>query len=122
MADARKTGFDKEKEAAKFLTKNGYKIIETNFNTKYGEIDIIAKHKKCLVFVEVKYRKSSDMGAPQEAVTFQKQQKIIKSAIVYLKQNHIRSDIRFDVAAITGGEITVIESAFGLPENKYYGI
>ncbi|MCL2484436.1 MAG: YraN family protein [Endomicrobia bacterium] len=122
MADARKTGFCKEKEAAVFLTKNGYKIIETNFNTKFGEIDIIVKRKDYLVFVEVKYRKSSDTGAPQESVTFQKQQKIIKSAVIYLKRNPTKDNIRFDVIAINGSEITHIESAFTLPENKYYGI
>ena len=122
MADARETGFDKEKEAAKFLIKNGYKIIETNFNTKYGEIDIIAKHRDYLVFVEVKYRKSSNTGTSQEAVTFAKQQKIIKSAIVYLKQNRIENNIRFDVVAINDSEITLIEAAFSIPENKYYGV
>ncbi|MCL2799100.1 MAG: YraN family protein [Endomicrobia bacterium] len=122
MTDAREIGFDKEKEAAKFLIKNGYKIIETNFNTKYGEIDIVAKHKDYLVFIEVKYRKSSDILSPQEAVTFQKQQKIIKSAIVYLKQNRIKSDIKFDVVAINDNEITLIKSAFDIPESKYYGI
>ena len=54
MAYCRDIGFAKEKEAADFLKKRGYKILETNFTTSFGEIDIIAEHKKETVFIEVK--------------------------------------------------------------------
>lgn len=111
MADSRTLGFEKEKEAAAFIKKKGYKILSTNYATQYGEIDIIAKHKKDIVFIEVKYRKSSFSGAPQEAVTYKKQQKIIKSAAMYIKENKIKENIRFDIVAISGG-IEIIESAF----------
>ncbi|MCL2145479.1 MAG: YraN family protein [Endomicrobia bacterium] len=118
MADTRKVGFDKEKEAAKFLKENGYKILETNFTTIFGEIDIIAKHKDCLVFVEVKYRSNLSGGTPQEAVTKTKQQKIIKSAILYLKQKNFKDSFRFDIVAITGDKFEIIESAFS--SDKYF--
>ena len=118
MSGAREVGFDKEKEAAKFLKENGYKIIETNFTTIFGEIDIIAKHKGDLVFAEVKYRNTLSGGTPQEAVNKTKQQKIIKSAILYLKQKNFKGNFRFDVVAITGKNFEIIESAFS--SGKYY--
>jgi len=117
---SRELGFEKEKEVAAFLKKRGYKILGTNFSTKYGEIDIIARHKKTIVFIEVKYRSSLYSGTPQEAVTLSKQKKIIKSAIAYIKQNKIGSDVRFDVAAVDENGISVIESAFSAPESLYY--
>ena len=65
-----------EKKAVKFLKKKGYRILETNFKTKFGEIDIIAKKEGCICFVEVKTRSSDNFGEPREAVNFYKQQKI----------------------------------------------
>jgi len=118
--NSREIGFAKEKEVAEHLKKLGYKILETNFSCKFGEIDIIAKHKKAVVFVEVRYRKSQNAGTPQETVTFAKQQKIIKSAITYIKQNNLKMDFRFDIAAVEADKITVIESAFTVPESQYY--
>lgn len=109
---ARDVGFDKEKEALSYIKKLKYKILTTNFTTKFGEIDIVAKDKDTLVFIEVKYRKSLYAGTPQEAVTFAKQQKIINSAIVYVKKNNIKSDIRFDIIAIYNNKIELIQSAF----------
>jgi putative endonuclease len=120
MKTTRDIGFEKEKEVAKYLTKLGYKILETNFKTYFGEIDIIGKYRDTTVFVEVKYRKSLSIGTPQEAVTSKKQQKIIKSATVYIKQNNIKDNIRFDVAAVDNNKIELIESAFSLQENLYY--
>ena len=118
--NSREIGFAKEKEVSSYLKKLGYKIIETNFSCQFGEIDIIAKHKKTIVFIEVRFRKSNVAGSPQETVTYQKQQKIIKSAITYIKQNDLKTDFRFDVAAVDADKITVIESAFTAPDNMYY--
>jgi putative endonuclease len=117
---ARGVGFDKEKEALLYIKKLKYKILTTNFTTKFGEIDIVAKDKDTLVFIEVKYRKSLYAGTPQEAVTFAKQQKIIKSAIVYVKKNNIKSDIRFDIIAIYNNKIELIQSAFSLKCDQFY--
>ncbi|MCA6071260.1 MAG: YraN family protein [Endomicrobium sp.] len=120
MKTTKDIGFGKEKEVVEHLKKLKYEIIETNFSTKFGEIDIIAKHKDAIVFIEVKYRKSLYSGVPQEAVTFKKQQKIIKSAITYVKQNNIKNDIRFDVAAADDNKIEIIESAFTSSDRLYY--
>lgn len=89
-----------EIKAAKFLRKNGYKILETNFKTPISEIDIIALDKKVLCFVEVKTRKSDAFGTPAEAVDFKKQRKIIQGAYSYLKNSETDFEIRFDIVEV----------------------
>ncbi|MDR1417912.1 MAG: YraN family protein [Endomicrobium sp.] len=116
----RDVGFNKEKEAIKYIKKLKYKVLVTNFTTKFGEIDIIATDKNSIVFIEVKYRKSLYSGTPQEAVTFTKQQKIIKSSIIYMKMNNIKRDIRFDIIAISNDKIELIKSAFVPMQHQYY--
>ena len=76
--------------------------------------DIIAKEDQTLVFVEVKYRKDDKKGYPAQAVDQRKQQKIRKSAMIYLKKNHLSFEqpIRFDVVEILGKKIRVIKHAF----------
>ncbi|MGL4790183.1 MAG: YraN family protein [Anaerotignaceae bacterium] len=102
-----------ENLAVKFLKKKGYKILETNFSTKTGEIDIIVKHKDYIVFVEVKRRLTLEKGQPSEAVGFRKQQKIINTAKGYIQKNNLyNNDFRFDVIEIVGTEINHIENAF----------
>ncbi|MDR3244738.1 MAG: YraN family protein [Elusimicrobiota bacterium] len=120
MEDKRQIGFQKEKVAVEFLKKNGYKIIETNFKANCGEIDIIAKDKLGLSFIEVKYRKNLNYVSPIEAVTLKKQQKIIKTAIKYLSQNKIKSEFRFDIVSITEKETQKIKAALTSPAGKYY--
>ena len=97
-----------------FLKQQGYDVLEQNFYTKVGEIDIIAKEDQTLVFVEVKYRKDDKKGYPAQAVDQRKQQKIRKSAMIYLKKNHLSFEqpIRFDVVEILGKKIRVIKHAF----------
>jgi putative endonuclease len=80
-----KFGQEGEALAARHLKKNGYRIIEKNYRTKLGEIDIIAKDKDTLVFVEVKSRRSWQFGNPKAAVTPRKQRKISMVALHYLK-------------------------------------
>lgn len=118
MANTREIGFAKEKEAVKFLKKLKYKILETNYTTDFGEIDIIAKHREDIVFIEVKYRENLSGGSPQEAVNKSKQAKIIKSALLYIKKGNIKDNFRFDIIAITGNEFEIIESAFS--SGRYY--
>jgi len=114
------TGKTFENKAADFLKKSGYKIIAQNYRSKTGEIDIIAKDKKTLVFVEVKYRHTKEFGTPAEFVTVQKQNKIIKTALLYLKQNDISGDFRFDTVSICQDEIEHIKNAFSPEPSKYY--
>lgn len=102
-----------EKKAEEFLKKQGYKILETNYKTHNGEIDIIAKDKEYIVFVEVKTRSSNEFGLPAEAVDRKKQEKYVKVASEYLlKTKNTESACRFDVIGIENGEINHIIDAF----------
>ncbi|MDR1066943.1 MAG: YraN family protein [Clostridiales bacterium] len=85
--------------AARFLLGSGYKILETQFRSPYGEIDIIAKDDDYIVFVEVKYRATIAFGSPGAAVTKSKREKIIKTAMSYISKNP-DENFRFDVIEI----------------------
>lgn len=107
------TGCGGEDMAYKYLISKGYKILARNFKTKIGEIDIIAKDKGVIVFVEVKTRKSDFFGLPREAVTPSKQRKIRMVATQYLKlHGGLEQVCRFDVIDILAGEINHIENCF----------
>lgn len=109
----RKIGENYEKVAGEYLKSQGYEIIEYNFYTRGGEIDIIAKHKGYFVFVEVKYRKNDKKGNPLEAISMQKQRSISKCAAYYLKKHNLYDvPVRFDVVGILGEEIQLIQNAF----------
>ncbi len=99
--------------AAKFLTKEGYVILEKNYKTHVGEIDIIGEDNGVICFIEVKTRTSADYGAPSEAVTARKQEKYYKVASEYLlKRDKTDSACRFDVVEIEDGKINLIKDAF----------
>jgi putative endonuclease len=108
-----------ESLAAWYLRKKGYKIIEQNYRSHLGEIDIIAKEKQTIVFVEVKSRRSVRYGSPKFAVTPKKQRKISMVALYYLKTTR-QTDVkaRFDVVAITANrdapQIEIVKNAFEL--------
>ena len=114
MVDNKVTGLKGEFRAKQFLENKGYKILESNYKNKIGEIDLIAVDKSYLVFVEVKTRESLRFGYPREAVNFYKQQKIRRVAMGYLKHKGLfdKVNIRFDVVDILGDDITHIENAF----------
>ncbi|KUG23585.1 hypothetical protein ASZ90_006634 [hydrocarbon metagenome] len=112
-----KTGKEGERIAAAYLKKNGYRIVETNFRCAIGEIDIIARDKDVLVFLEVKTRTSKELGFPEQAVGTKKQKKMSQLALWYLQNKSIKDTAsRFDVLAITmlpaGNEIKLIKNAF----------
>ena len=87
--------------AANYLTKNNYKIIERNFRCKQGEIEIIAKERDEIVFVEVKTRSSCTYGRPSEAVNENKQKHITKAAKYYIYLNKLENYyIRIDVIEV----------------------
>ncbi len=107
------SGAQGEEQATEFLKKKGYKILEKNYKNKLGEIDIIAKFKDYICFIEVKTRSTLFSGRPCEAVTVPKQRKIKMTALVYLKLKGLtESDVRFDVVEILDDEISLIENAF----------
>lgn len=103
-----------EKSAGKYLRKKGYKIIEKNYTTKIGEVDLIALYGDLLVFIEVKTRSSTAYGNPGDAVDYHKQRKYVLLAKEYLmvKKEYREKPLRFDVVEILNGEINHIESAF----------
>ena len=83
------TGAAGERIASGFLKRLGYRILESNFRTPFGEIDIVAKHKGIIVFVEVKSRTTSSLGPPYLSVTKIKQTHIVKNALFYLARRRI---------------------------------
>jgi putative endonuclease len=108
-----------EEIAFRFLKKKGYRIIEKNYVCKMGEMDIIAKEKDTLAFIEVKTRTSTTFGPPQLAVNRKKQMQLSKVALYFLKEKRIEDvKARFDVVAILlgpkGEEIELIRDAFEL--------
>lgn len=112
----RAIGEKREQQAKEYLQQQGYRILETNFYCRLGEIDLIAAKEDYLVFVEVKYRKNLHQGSPLEAVDYRKQRKMIKTAMYYIMMQGYQADIpcRFDVVAITGEQIEHLENAFGV--------
>jgi putative endonuclease len=90
-----------EKLAKGLLKKKGYKILETNYRCREGEIDIVARKKDCLVFVEVRTKASSDFGSPEESITFAKKEKLIASALTYMsKHDDLPESWRIDFVAV----------------------
>lgn len=114
MKNTRKIGSIYEKKAAEYLRQCGYRILTMNYRCRMGEIDIVARDGRYLVFIEVKYRAGKKGGLPQEAVDYKKQSRICKVADYYcMTHGHSRNTpCRFDVAAILGTEITLIQDAF----------
>jgi putative endonuclease len=110
-----------EEIAAKYLQKQGYKIVSRNYRTKLGEIDIIAKDGSVLVFIEVKTRTGNSYGSPAAAVTLKKQRQICKTALCYLtSQKRLDVPARFDVISVSFDnnkyQIDLIPNAFELCE------
>jgi putative endonuclease len=110
-------GAEGEAEAVRYLKKKGYRVIERNYRTPLGEIDIIARDEDILVFIEVKTRASDCYGLPFEAVDRVKRRKIRNLALLYLKRQKREVQARFDVISITQlpdgrREIDHIEDAF----------
>lgn len=110
----RKCGGKYEDIAAKHLEAIGYRIIERNYRCRAGEIDLIAADKGTIVFVEVKYRKGSGSGYPEEAVTPYKQRRISFAASFFCMMNHIPGNVpcRFDVVAIDNQGLRHYKNAF----------
>jgi len=96
-----KLGEKGEEIARKFLKKKGYKLLAENYKTPMGEIDIIAKDGKEIVFIEVKTRESLQFGQPFEAVNYIKRKRITKAALSYLKRFKELPPCRFDVLSIS---------------------
>ena len=102
-----------EDAACAYLTQRGWTILERNVRRGRGEIDIIARRRGIIAFVEVKRRSSTAYGQPAEAVNLQKQARIAQAAALYMQENELDdANIRFDIIEILPGEIRHIEGAF----------
>ncbi|MEO6132907.1 MAG: YraN family protein [Saprospiraceae bacterium] len=117
MTIQRRHGQWGEKLAAEFLITQGIQIVAQNWRYKRAEIDIIAKEKDVLVFIEVKTRAKSDFGLPEEMVSNVKQRLVIDAGMAYMRYVGHEWEIRFDIVAIlgtpaTGFEISHFRDAF----------
>jgi len=102
------TGAAAEELALQYLTAHGLKLVERNFRTPRGEIDIIMMDIDHLVFIEVRFRRSSKFGSAEETVNHQKQKKLLLAAQSYLQQKGLteRYACRFDVLAVSNSGLT----------------
>lgn len=100
MAAHNNLGKDGEQQAVKYLQENNYTILECNWRYNKHEIDIIAKNREYIVFIEVKTRKSNKWGDPEEAVSDKQMRRIIEAADFYLIDNDIETPARFDIISI----------------------
>lgn len=114
MTNKRAIGGHYETKAAEFLETLGFKILDRNYQDRYGEVDLVAKDGDYLVFVEVKYRSNLKNGYPEEAVTDKKQKKLRHGARSYLYRHNYPEDTpcRFDVVSILKEEIRLVRNAF----------
>ena len=89
-----------ETYTARYLRRQGYRILERNFRTNYGEIDIIACNRQYIVFIEVKARTSFAHGTALEAISHGKRHRISNTAMLYLQRHPTELQVRFDAAGL----------------------
>lgn len=107
------TGAAGEELAAQWYQRNGYSVVARNWRCREGELDLVVARDRVIVFSEVKTRRSDRFGVPAEAVTARKQRRLRVLAARFLREHPQQARrIRFDVVAILGNEITVLEGAF----------
>ncbi|MBU4149454.1 MAG: YraN family protein [Candidatus Omnitrophica bacterium] len=121
-----KTGKRGEHLARGFLEKQGYRIIERNYRTRCGEIDMIGMDKDCVSFIEVRTGNTERFAAPEYSINKRKQNQIAKSALWYIKKKRIEDqNCRFDVVCVEGvnsdsPKLRLIKNAFELDERYRY--
>ena len=114
---SRQKGSLGEQQACDYLMAQGLTWVMSNYSCRMGEIDLIMQDRDCLVFVEVRQRTSSAFGGALASVTYSKQQKLMKTALLYLSVNkrHGQQPIRFDVISMEGVPVVInwVKNAFG---------
>lgn len=121
--DTQKLGFNAEAIAAQHLQTRGFSLVEQNYHSRWGEIDLIMTDTQTLIFVEVRYRSRSDFGSAADSIDRRKQQRISRTALCYVQENNLDEKIamRFDVVLIeneykhtsaNNAKISWIENAF----------
>ncbi|MFC1666609.1 YraN family protein [Candidatus Omnitrophota bacterium] len=120
------TGKRGEDLAVSYLKKQGYKIIEKNYKTKQGEIDIIGRHRGCVCFVEVRARNTRRFGLPEDSINRKKQTQIAKVALSYIKRFGLEEEnCRFDVVSVENvnsisPKLKLLRNAFELVDQYKY--
>ncbi len=122
MKQTYETGLSGEKAAETYLTqKKGMRCLERRYRCKCGEIDLIMLDQGCLVFVEVKTRKTGEPGEGLKAVNFRKQQRIVRASSLYmLSARKLNSAVRYDVVEVFGDSILHIPNAFQPQGRMFY--
>lgn len=122
MSDVLQLGARGEALAWNFLRKRGYSILEKNYRTRFGEVDIIAEKEGVVVFLEVKTRRDHQFGFPEESVDWRKREKLTRVAEAYLQTSRLEHrPARFDILSITWDGrsepcFSLIEDAFTIGE------
>jgi len=117
-------GSDGERAAADFLESRGYRILERNYRTRLGELDLVADDGGILVFVEVKVRRNDQFGGPAAAITSAKQARIARLAQQYVVSRRLSGrPCRFDVVLIRGDDprtrqMELLPGAFDAPATR----
>lgn len=103
-----------EEQAASYLERQGFVLLDKNFACRQGEVDLIGIHENCLVFVEVKYRRDGGCGQPEEAVGGAKQARICRASDYYrlTHQRESLMQVRYDVVAVCGDQVRWHRNAF----------
>jgi putative endonuclease len=101
-----------EELTARWYLDRGYEVIDRNWRCRDGEIDLVVRSGSTVVFCEVKTRSSAAFGSPAEAVTPLKQRRLRRLAGAWLGASAVTGAVRFDVAAVVGSRVEVIEGAF----------
>jgi putative endonuclease len=110
---SRERGISGEEVAAAWYLSQGYDLLARNWRCRDGELDLVVRRGPEVVFCEVKSRATTRFGTPAEAVTRDKRQRIRHLAARWIADSKVRpAQIRFDVAAVLGDELEVIEGAF----------
>ena len=119
--ERRAFGEEQEKIAAKYLVSEGLQLIAMNYQCKLGEIDLIMRTRRELVFVEVRYRRSMAFGTAAESVDSRKQRKLLRTAQYYLKTLNLTNHIpcRFDVLGLSPG-VTAQEFHFDWIQHAFH--
>lgn len=122
--EKRDLGRQGEQMAEQFLCARGYEIIVRNYRCTYGEVDLVARDRDTLVFVEVRTQSGSSFGGPLESVTRRKQRQIAKAALHYVVRHRVENQaLRFDVIGISwdtsAPQIVHVKGAFELPSSRW---
>ncbi len=112
-AERRATGATGEALAAAWYERRGYRVVDRNWRRREGELDLVLRCGRTVVFCEVKTRRGTGFGSPAEAVTADKQRRLRRLAVLWLTEGRrSAADVRFDVASVQGDVVEVLEGAF----------